>query len=93
MRQYRTERDSMGDVRVPVEAYFGAQTLKAVENYPISGWTMPPELIHALGLVKYACAALMKSSSIANKTLTLPTAEGRPLCVSTMTQSSTSTMC
>jgi fumarate hydratase class II len=57
MSQYRTERDSMGEVYVPGDAYFGAQTQRAVENFPISGWRMPPPVIHALGLVKYACAA------------------------------------
>ncbi len=41
MKEYRTERDSMGQVSVPAEAYFGAQTQRAVENLPISGWTMP----------------------------------------------------
>lgn len=52
---FRTERDSMGDVEVPAKAYYGAQTQRAVENFPISGWTLPRPLIHALGLVKYAC--------------------------------------
>ncbi len=46
----------MGDVRVPAQAYYGAQTQRAVENFPISGWHLPPALIHALGLVKYAAA-------------------------------------
>ena len=46
----------MGAVEVPDDAYYGAQTQRAVENFPISGKTMPPELIHALGLVKWACA-------------------------------------
>ena len=46
----------MGEVRVPAQAYYGAQTQRAVENFPISGWPLPPELIHALGLVKYAAA-------------------------------------
>jgi len=41
MKEYRTERDAMGQVSVPAEAYFGAQTQRAVENLPISGWTMP----------------------------------------------------
>ena len=45
----------MGDVQVPAEAYFGAQTQRAVENFPISGWELPPDLIHAMGRVKYAC--------------------------------------
>jgi fumarate hydratase, class II len=55
MPEFRTERDSMGDVQVPAEAYFGAQTQRAVENFPISGWELPPDLIHAMGRVKYAC--------------------------------------
>ena len=55
MADFRTERDSMGEVQVPAQAYYGAQTQRAVENFPISGWTLPPALIHALGLVKYAC--------------------------------------
>ena len=45
----------MGEVRVPAKAYYGAQTQRAVENFPISGQPLPKELIHAMGLVKYAC--------------------------------------
>jgi fumarate hydratase, class II len=56
MTQFRTERDSMGDVRLPADAYYGPQTQRAIENFPISGRTLPPELIHALGLVKLAAA-------------------------------------
>ncbi len=56
MAEYRVERDSMGDVRVPAQAYYGAQTQRAVENFPISGWPLPPALVHALGLVKLAAA-------------------------------------
>jgi fumarate hydratase, class II len=56
MADFRTERDSMGEVRLPATAYYGAQTQRAVENFPISGQTLPPELIHALGLVKWAAA-------------------------------------
>jgi fumarate hydratase, class II len=54
MTDFRTERDSMGEIHVPVGAYYGAQTQRAVENFPISGRPLPPELIHALGLVKWA---------------------------------------
>jgi fumarate hydratase, class II len=57
MTKLRTERDSMGEVRLPAHAYYGAQTQRAVENFPISGRTLPPELIHALGLVKWAAAS------------------------------------
>jgi fumarate hydratase, class II len=56
MAEFRTERDSMGEVRLPATAYYGAQTQRAVENFPISGRTLPGELIHALGLVKWAAA-------------------------------------
>jgi fumarate hydratase class II len=56
MNSHRTEHDSMGDVQVPAQAYYGAQTQRAVDNFPISGWPLPPALIHALGLVKFACA-------------------------------------
>lgn len=56
MTEYRTERDSMGEVQVPALAYYSAQTQRAVENFPVSGWPLPPALLRAMGLVKYACA-------------------------------------
>ena len=46
----------MGEVQVPADAYYGAQTQRAVENFPVSGWPLPPSLIHAMGQVKFACA-------------------------------------
>jgi fumarate hydratase class II len=55
MSEFRTEHDSMGDVQVPALAYYGAQTQRAVENFPVSGWRLPPALVRAMGLVKYAC--------------------------------------
>lgn len=55
MSQMRTEHDSMGDVLVPADAYYGAQTQRAVENFPISGQQLPPSMIHAMGQVKFAC--------------------------------------
>ncbi|MDH3642241.1 MAG: class II fumarate hydratase [Gammaproteobacteria bacterium] len=54
--EIRTESDSMGELEVPAEALWGAQTQRAVENFPISGLTMPPGFVRALGLIK-ACAA------------------------------------
>jgi fumarate hydratase class II len=51
----RTERDSMGDMTVPADAYYGAQTARAVENFPISGLRFPRAFIAALGAVKAAC--------------------------------------
>jgi fumarate hydratase class II len=58
MNKLRMERDSMGEVQVPAQAYYSAQTQRAVENFPISGWTLPAPLIHAMGRVKYACATV-----------------------------------
>ncbi len=54
---YRVEQDSMGEVEVPVDAFWGAQTQRAVNNFPISGITMPRQFIRALGLIKGAAAA------------------------------------
>src|SRR3984893_5528263 len=62
MSEFRIEKDSMGDVRVPAQAYYGAQTQRAVENFPISGQPLPRPLVRALGLVKVA-------SAIANREL------------------------
>ena len=53
---YRIEKDSMGDVRVPGDAYWGAQTERAVGNFPISGLRAHPKLIWATGAVKRAAA-------------------------------------
>ena len=55
-KKYRTESDSMGELEVPEEALWGAQTQRAVNNFPISGLTMPRQFIAALGLVKWAAA-------------------------------------
>ena len=53
---FRIERDSMGELKVPAKALYGAQTQRAVENFPISGLRMPREFIRAVGLVKSAAA-------------------------------------
>jgi fumarate hydratase, class II len=68
MPDFRIERDSMGEVRVPARAYYGAQTQRAIENFPISGQTLPPALIHALGLVKYACGIANRELGKLSKT-------------------------
>lgn len=52
----RTVRDSMGELEVPADALWGAQTQRAVDNFPISGMPMPRRFIAALGLVKWAAA-------------------------------------
>lgn len=54
---YRIEKDSLGEVRVPESALWGAQTQRAVENFPISGRPMPAELVRAVARIKAAAAA------------------------------------
>ena len=66
----RTECDSMGEIQVPADAYYGAQTQRAVENFPVSGWTIPRPMIHAMGRVKLACG-------IANRDLGKLTGTGK----------------
>ena len=53
---YRTEEDSLGEMQVPTDAYWGAQTQRAVENFPISGLTFGRRFVRALGIVKKSAA-------------------------------------
>lgn len=53
--RFRIERDSLGTRRVPADAYYGAETARAIENYPISGLRFHPTFIWAMGVVKKAC--------------------------------------
>src|SRR5438132_3471341 len=55
--EFRTEVDSMGSMQVPAEAYYGAQTARAIENFPISNLRFPRQFIRALGLIKKHAAA------------------------------------
>ena len=56
MTDFRIEKDSMGEMQVPVNAYYGAQTARAVENFPISGLRFSRRFIQALGRIKAAAA-------------------------------------
>src|SRR5256886_4207339 len=56
VEEYRLDRDSMGEVKVPSSAYYGAETQRAVQNFPISGLRLPKEFIRAMALVKLAAA-------------------------------------
>ena len=83
-KTYRIESDSMGELQVPESALWAAQTQRAVNNFPISGLTMPRAFIKALGLIKYACAGanselgLMKSiAAIAIQRTALDVASGK----------------
>ncbi len=66
--KYREETDSLGNVRVPEDVYYGPQTQRAVENFPISGLTLPDIFIHSLAMIKKHAAAV-------NQTLGLIPAE------------------
>jgi fumarate hydratase class II len=81
---YRVERDSMGETRVPAKALWGAQTQRAIQNFPISGLPMPRAFIRALGLVKWAAAGanlelgdLDRVRAFAIQRAALEVAEGR----------------
>ena len=56
MSDHRIERDTMGEMKVPAEALYGAQTQRAVENFPVSGLRLPRAYIRALGIIKAAAA-------------------------------------
>jgi fumarate hydratase class II len=82
--EYRVERDSMGEVRVPAGALWGPQTQRAVQNFAISGLVLPRGFIRALGLVKWAAAGanlelggLDRARALAIQQAALEVAEGR----------------
>src|SRR5512137_25726 len=82
--EYRVERDSMGELRVPAQALWGAQTQRAVQNFPLSGLRLPRGFIRALGLVKWAAAGanlelgeIDKVRGFAIQKAALEVAEGR----------------
>lgn len=57
-QKFRVERDSMGEVKVPAEVYYGAQTQRAVDNFPVSGIGFPARFIRALAIIKHAAASV-----------------------------------
>ena len=54
----RKEHDSMGEMQVPDDSYYGAQTQRAIENFPVSGITIPTSMIRALGMIKRSAAVV-----------------------------------
>jgi fumarate hydratase class II len=68
-QQYRIEHDTMGEVRVPIDALWRAQTQRAVENFPISGRPLERTQIRAMGLLKAACAQVNKDLGLLDATL------------------------
>jgi fumarate hydratase class II len=67
--QYRIEKDSLGEVRVPANALYMAQTQRAVENFPISGMRFGRSFIRALGLIKSAAATVNEELGLLDKTI------------------------
>ena len=65
----RTEKDSLGTKEIPANVYYGIQTLRAVENYPISGMRAHPTLIRAFGMVKQAAAEANKELGLIDEKL------------------------
>ena len=74
----RIEKDSMGEMTVPSTALYGASTQRAVLNFPISGQGVPPEVIHAFGLLKAASAQVNKALK------TVPTRKANLICKASM---------
>jgi len=58
MSEYRVEKDTMGEVKVPTKALYGAQTQRAIDNFPVSGQPIRAEVVHAVGLIKQSAAAV-----------------------------------
>src|SRR5690349_13839898 len=69
---FRIERDSMGEMKVPAGAYYGATTQRAVENFPVSQRPLPPRFLHALGLVKLAACAVNERLGLIDGSLADP---------------------
>jgi fumarate hydratase class II len=63
----RVERDTMGELAVPATAYYGVQTARAIENFPISSLRFPRAMIRAMGLIKRAAAIVNQSLGLLDK--------------------------
>lgn len=63
----RIERDTMGELAVPAQAYYGVQTARAIENFPISPLRMPRSVIRAMGLIKRAAASVNQSLGLLDR--------------------------
>src|SRR6187401_2867054 len=63
---FRTEKDSMGEMSVPADAYYGASTARAVENFPISKLRFQRRFVAALGLIKWAAAEVNNKLGLIN---------------------------
>ncbi len=75
MSDFRTEKDSMGEVKVPKDAYYGAQTQRAVDNFPVSGIKFSRSFIEALGMVKKHAAMVNRELGMLDEGITRPIEE------------------
>jgi fumarate hydratase class II len=71
-QQFRVEKDSMGEVKVPQHAYYGAQTQRAIDNFPISQRRFPQEFIRAIGLIKMAATQVNRELGLLDERVTAP---------------------
>ncbi len=69
MAKFRTEKDSLGEVKVPAEALYGAQTQRAVENFPVSGIRFPRVFIRSIGLIKAIAAEVNAGLGLLDATI------------------------
>ncbi|NWF52668.1 MAG: class II fumarate hydratase [Nitrospirae bacterium] len=69
MEKYRIEKDFLGEVKVPINAYWGAQTQRAIENFPISGIRFPDVFIRSIAYIKLACAKVNSELDILDKNI------------------------
>ena len=69
MSKYRVETDTMGEMQVPTDKYWGAQTARSLQNFKIGGETMPPPLIRALGILKKNAAITNQNMGILDDTI------------------------
>ena len=75
MSEFRIEKDSMGEVKVPKDAYYGAQTQRAIDNFPVSGIMFSREFIEALGMVKKHAAVVNEQLGMLDESVTKPITE------------------
>lgn len=69
---YRTEKDFLGEKKIPADVYYGIQTLRAAENFPITGYKIHEEMIKALAVVKKAAALANMETNVFIKALEMP---------------------
>lgn len=67
MNEYRTDRDSLGEVKIPKDAYWGAQTQRAIENFPISGMVFSPAFVRSMAIIKRACAIVNRDVNLLDR--------------------------